>query len=207
MNALRVFKLLRCCLLLTPLVAGCQPQMSDQPKYRTLGPSDFFDDGRASRNRPAHTVAREDVSPEEGATLLSGKRGKEFAQEFPESIAKRDAKLLLARGQQRYAISCSPCHGLTGYGDGMVAQRGFKHPPSFHDEKLRTMPVGQIFETITNGFGVMPSYAAQVLPEDRWAIAAYIRALQLSQDYPADQLSPEQLKKLPTNEPDKTERP
>ena len=175
---------------------GCQPQMSEEPRYRTLGPSDFFSDGRASRNRPEHTVAREDTPPTE-SNLLSGMRGKKYAVEFPDAIAKRDPQELLVRGQQRFGISCTPCHGLLGYGDGMVEKRGFKTPPSFHGKRLREMAVGQMFETVSHGYGVMPSYAAQVLPEDRWAIIAYIRALQLSQNYPADDLPAEQLKKLP----------
>ncbi len=171
--------------------------MSEQPRYRTLGHSDFFADGRASRNRPEHTVAREDTAPQQSAALLNGKHDGKYATEFPETIAGQDPRLLLQRGQQRFAITCSACHGMLGYGDGMVVRRGFKQPPSFHEQRLRDMPAGQVFETITHGYGVMPSYGGQITPEDRWAIVAYLRALQLSQNFPADDLPASLREKLP----------
>jgi mono/diheme cytochrome c family protein len=118
---------------------------------------------------------------------LQSQAGKDAVNEFPFPVTKE----VLDRGQERYQIYCSMCHGLTGYGDGMIVRRGFRRPPSYHDDRLRSEPVGHFFDVITNGWGAMPDYAAQIPPEDRWAIIAYLRALQLSQQVPASQVSPE----------------
>jgi mono/diheme cytochrome c family protein len=116
------------------------------------------------------------------ASALQSQAGKDAVSEFPFLVTKE----VLDRGQERYQIYCSMCHGLTGYGDGMIVRRGFRQPPSYHDDRLRNEPVGHFFDVITNGWGAMPDYAAQIPPEDRWAIIAYIRALQLSQQAPAN---------------------
>ncbi|MDT7604739.1 MAG: hypothetical protein QOF61_2736 [Acidobacteriota bacterium] len=113
---------------------------------------------------------------------IQSQAGKDVVNAFPFPVTKE----VLDRGQERYQIYCSMCHGLTGYGDGMIVRRGFRRPPSYHDDRLRSEPVGHFFDVITNGWGAMPDYAAQIPPEDRWAIIAYIRALQLSQQAPAN---------------------
>jgi mono/diheme cytochrome c family protein len=118
---------------------------------------------------------------------IQSQAGKDAVNEFPFPVTKE----VLDRGQERYQIYCSMCHGLTGYGDGMIVRRGFRRPPSYHDDRLRAEPVGHFFDVITNGWGAMPDYAAQIPPEDRWAIIAYLRALQLSRQVPASQVSPE----------------
>jgi mono/diheme cytochrome c family protein len=118
---------------------------------------------------------------------LQSQAGKDVVNEFPFPITKD----VLNRGQERYQIFCSMCHGLTGYGDGMVVRRGFRRPPSYHDDRLRNEPVGHFFDVVTNGWGAMPDYAAQIPPEDRWAIIAYIRALQRSQQATSSQASPD----------------
>jgi mono/diheme cytochrome c family protein len=118
---------------------------------------------------------------------IQSQAGRDAVTEFPFPVTKE----VLDRGQERYQIYCSMCHGLTGYGDGMIVRRGFRRPPSYHDDRLRNEPVGHFFDVITNGWGAMPDYAAQIPPEDRWAIIAYLRALQLSQQVPAAQVSPE----------------
>ena len=168
------------------LTAACRQDMHDQPKYIPLRPSDFFEDGRSSRPLPANTVARGHL--DEDAALYSGKGpdGK-FVDTFPFPVTKE----VLLRGQQRYNIYCSPCHDRMGNGLGMVVRRGFRRPPSYHIDRLRQVPNGYIFDVITNGFGAMPDYSAQIQPADRWAIVAYERALQLAQqatvnDVPAE---------------------
>jgi mono/diheme cytochrome c family protein len=118
---------------------------------------------------------------------IQSQAGRDAVSEFPFPVTKE----VLDRGQERYQIYCAMCHGLTGYGDGMIVRRGFRRPPSYHDDRLRNEPVGHFFDVITNGWGAMPDYAAQIPPEDRWAIIAYLRALQLSQQVPASQVSPE----------------
>jgi hypothetical protein len=174
------------------LTPACRQDMHDQPKYQPLEASDFFADGRASRPLPSGTVARGHLNDDEH--LYSGKSGKSFAETLPFPVSPA----LLVRGQERFNIFCSPCHGRLGDGEGMVVRRGFRHPPSFHIERLRQAPVGYYFDVITNGFGSMQDYSAQVPVKDRWAIVAYVRALQLSQhatlgDVPED--ARKQLKK------------
>jgi mono/diheme cytochrome c family protein len=150
--------------------------MHDQPRYEPLEASKFFADGMSSRQLPEGTVARGHLDAD--PVLYTGKTaGGQVAAAPPMAVSRP----LLERGRQRFDIYCSPCHGRLGDGTGMVARRGFKQPPSFHEDRLRNEPVGYYFDVITHGFGVMPSYAAAVPPADRWAIAAYIRVLQLSQ--------------------------
>jgi mono/diheme cytochrome c family protein len=166
--------------------AACRQDMHDQPKYVPLRASTFFADGLSARTPVAGTVARGQLNEDE--LLYTGKTGGKDATVFPFAV---DEKVLI-RGQERYDIFCSPCHARTGNGDGMVVLRGYRQPPSLHEDRLRTAAVGHFFDVITNGFGAMPDYATQIRPDDRWAIVAYIRALQLSAhatlaDVPVDQ--------------------
>jgi len=157
------------------VLPGCRQDMHDQPKYQPLEASTFFKDGRASRPRVPGTVAR--GRRDDDAVLVSGKADGKLTEVFPAPVTKAT----LDRGHQRFDVYCSPCHDRSGGGRGMIVMRGYKQPSSFHEDRLRSMPPGYFFDVMTNGFGVMPSYAAQVPVADRWAIAAYIRALQLSQ--------------------------
>jgi mono/diheme cytochrome c family protein len=159
--------------------------MHDQPKLEAYERSDFFNDGRAMREIPEGTVARGQLFEDE--LLYTGKVNGQPSEELPFPATRE----LLARGRDRYDVYCTPCHGQTGMGNGMVVQRGYKPPPSLHAEPQRSRPLGYYFDVMTNGFGAMPDYRAQVTPQDRWAIAAYLRVLQLSQrasvdDVPAD---------------------
>lgn len=172
-------------------LAGCRQDMHDAPRYKPLAASDFFANGSSARPLPAGTVARGFLR--EDALLYTGRTAEgSLAAELPMPVTKA----LLLRGHERFDIFCSPCHGKLGDGRGMVVQRGFKPPSSYHVERLRQAPIGYFFDVMTNGFGVMPGYAPQVPAEDRWAIAAYIRALQLSQHYDAAMLSPEDRARL-----------
>jgi mono/diheme cytochrome c family protein len=151
--------------------------MHDQPRYKPFAKSDFFaDQQRSARPRVPGTVARGQLH--EDATLDTGKVGTAFVPAVPVPIDLP----LLQRGEERYRIYCAPCHGQVGRGDGMIVKRGYRPPPSFHIDRLRAEPAGYYFDVITNGFGAMPDYAAQVGVQDRWAIVAYVRALQLSQN-------------------------
>ncbi len=178
-------------LLAAIAAAGCRQDMHDQPKLRPYRASTFFADGSGMRPLPAHTVARGDLRDDKMLYYGKGPDGS-MAWEMPYPMTRAR----LVRGRERFDIFCSPCHGRLGDGRGMVVQRGLKQPPSFHDPRLRFAPPGYFFDIMTNGFGVMPSYAAQVPPEDRWAIFAYIRALQLSQNVEVARLSPEELARL-----------
>ena len=154
--------------------AGCQyfrQDMADQPKNRPLSPSEFFADGRSERPLLENTVARGSIADD---ALVVPKDSNAFP--LPVNWA------LLERGEERYNIFCSPCHGLQGDGNGMIAMRGMKRPPTYHQDRLRQSPNGYFYDVITNGFGQMYSYSAQIPPRDRWAIIAYIRALQLSRN-------------------------
>jgi hypothetical protein len=157
------------------LLAGCRLDMHVQPKYLPYEPSNFFDDGRSERPVVPGTVARGQLHTDE--LLYTGKENGVVSDKFPFPMTRAD----LERGRERYNIYCTPCHDYTGSGQGMIVQRGFPPPPSFHLDSMRRAPAGHFFEVITNGFGSMYSYASRVEPEDRWRIAAYIRALQLSQ--------------------------
>jgi mono/diheme cytochrome c family protein len=167
------------------LLAACGTQMREQPKHRTFDPSSFFEDGASARSLPANTVARGQLQLD--THFYVGMVDGAPAEEFPFPVTD----VVLARGQQRYTIYCAPCHGVVGYGQGIIVQRGFTPPRSFHEERLRIAPPGYFFNVITNGFGTMYGYASRIRPEDRWAIIAYIRALQLSQNATLDDLPPE----------------
>jgi mono/diheme cytochrome c family protein len=156
-------------------VAGCRQDMHDAPRYEPLEASTFFANGQASRALVANTVARGLLR--EDTHLNEGKVNGQLATNFPMPVTAD----VMARGQERFNVFCSPCHGKTGSGNGMVVQRGFRAPPSYHEDRLRSAPVGYFFDVMTNGFGAMQDYSSQVPVADRWAIAAYIRALQLSQ--------------------------
>jgi hypothetical protein len=157
-------------------LGGCQQKMADQPRYEPLAKSDFFGDERSARPLVEGTVARGHLDTNEA--LYTGKVNGRLMERLPFPITKD----VLLRGQERFNIFCSPCHDRIGTGQGMVVKRGFRAPPSFHIDRLRTSPDGHFFDVITHGFGIMPDYAGQVSPKDRWAIVAYIRALQLSQN-------------------------
>jgi mono/diheme cytochrome c family protein len=156
------------------LLAGCRQDMHDAPRYEPLEGSAFFADGRSSRVLLANTVARGQLREDDH--LYTGKVDGQLANEFPTPVTAET----MARGRERFDVFCSPCHGRTGEGNGMIVQRGFRQPPSFHEDRLVNAPVGYYFDVMTNGFGAMQDYAAQVPVADRWAIAAYLRALQLS---------------------------
>jgi len=200
-------RLLVYCLLLSAvclLSVGCRYDMQDQPRYKAYKESDFFSDGRASRNLPEGTVARgmlhenkalytgkiDNPNPNAPVTTTTDASGNTLVASFPNDVDEFPVpvtKELIERGQNRFNIYCIVCHGPLGNGDGMVVRRGFPKPPTYHDDRLRNAPVGHFFDVMTNGWGKMPSYAAQVDPADRWAIVAYIRALQISQN-PAQNL-------------------
>ena len=157
------------------LLASCRSDMQVQPKFNPLSENDFYADGRSARAPVEGTIARGQL--EDDPLLYTGKvEGKE-ADQFPFALGEKD----LARGRERFNIFCSPCHSQLGDGNGMVVQRGFKKPPSYYEARLMKAPVGHFFNVMTNGWGAMGDYSAQIPVADRWRIAAYIRALQLSQ--------------------------
>jgi len=164
------------------LLVGCRQDMHDQPKYRPFRKSTFFGDERSARPLVAGTVARGQLQEE--SLLAAAKSGAAFADALPVPVDEA----LLRRGQERYQIYCSPCHGRLGRGDGMVVRRGYRPPSSFHVDRLRAQPAGYFFDAISHGFGAMPDYAAQIPVMDRWAIVAYVRVLQLSQNVPVSEL-------------------
>ena len=157
------------------LVAGCRQDMHDAPRYEAFEASATFADGRSSRTPPAGTVARGWQRDDEA--LYTGKVAGQAVEQFPFAIAHED----LQRGQQRFTIYCTPCHGKLGDGKGMVVQRGLRQAASYHQDRLRREKVGYFFDVITNGFGAMQGYAEQIPVRDRWLIIAYVRTLQLSQ--------------------------
>lgn len=156
------------------LCAACRPDMNNQPKAKPLSQSDFFSDGANARQPPPHTVTfgqdRQENAHDAG--LTNGI----YLTQMPVKLTPE----LLQRGREQFEAMCAECHDRTGSGNGMIVQRGFPQPPSFHVDRLRNAPVGHFYDVITNGYGVMTSYATRVSPNDRWAIAAYLRALQLS---------------------------
>jgi hypothetical protein len=162
------------------LLCGCRLDMHIQPKYLPYEPTDFFGDGRSERQPVPGTVARGQLRLDE--LMFTGRENGVVADKFPFPITKAD----LDRGRERYNVYCTPCHDYSGTGRGMIVQRGFPQPPSYHIQRLRDAPAGHFFEVMTNGFGAMYSYAARVEPADRWRIAAYIRVLQLSRNAKID---------------------
>jgi hypothetical protein len=157
------------------VTVACTQQMNNEPRYDPLESSDFFADGMAARPRVPGTIARGGLRLDEA--LFTGRSGGRLVDEFPFPVTRGT----LQRGRERFDIFCSPCHGRLGQGDGMVVLRGFRRPPSYHLDRLREAPIGHFVDVMTSGFGAMASYASRVPPRDRWAIAAYIRALQFSQ--------------------------
>lgn len=150
-------------------LAACGQSMTDQPRYDTYEKASTFADGTSAQLPPEHTVSQSALAYADAAAT-------------PPKVTEA----LVERGHQRFDIYCSPCHGLAGYGDGMIVQRGFPAPPSFHSDRLRKAPASHFFDVMTKGYGIMYSYASRVEPRDRWAIVAYIRALQLSQNASPD---------------------
>ena len=176
--------------LLPIFLLACRQQMADQPRYDPMEPSDFFADGQSARPLVENTIARGTLREDEH--LYEGIAGGAPATTFPFPITAE----IMQRGRERYDIFCSPCHSRTGYGDGMIVRRGFTRPASFHVDRLREAPPGYVFSVITNGFAAMPSYRQQIAAEDRWAIVAYLRALQASQNASAKDLPAEIRAKL-----------
>lgn len=198
---------------------GCERgmhQMYDQPKYKPLTPTTLFADGNSSRPQVAGTVPRssgalagtssgrrgtvDPVTPP-GPAVGVDDEGQSLAQGGPATVPVYSNPLpitsaLLARGRERFNIYCAPCHSTAGDGDGMIARRGFPAPPSYHTERLRNAPDSHFYQVISNGYGIMYPYADRITPQDRWAIVAYIRALQLSQHTPASMLSKQDLAEL-----------
>ena len=179
------------------LLAGCErakQDMYDQPRYKTFAASTLWEDGAAARMPPDGTQARArgafagSSSGRHGAAAVAADIAAEAAQSNPYPVDLR----LLQRGRDRYAIYCLPCHSPVGDGDGLVVRRGFPAPPTFHQARLRDAPDRHLFDVITHGYGVMAPYADRVEPADRWAIVAFIRALQLSQNVKAAELPPAQ---------------
>jgi len=175
-------------------LAACRQDMHDQPKYKPLAQSNFFADMRSERTPVEGTVARGQLRDD--TYFYTGKIGNSPGDFMPFPVTED----VLQRGQERYNIYCAPCHSQLGDGNGMIVQRGFRRPPSYHIERLRKAPLGYFFDVMTNGFGAMPDYASQVPPRDRWCILAYIRALQLSQSATVADLPPGQ--KIPSPAPE-----
>ncbi|MGZ4840386.1 MAG: c-type cytochrome [Candidatus Angelobacter sp.] len=169
------------------VLAGCRQDMHNQPKFIPLRSSEFYSDRRSARYPVPGTIPQLDdknVDKEQldpNSYFLTGKHGNVYGNELPAGTDQKTVAATLERGQERYNIYCQPCHSQLGDGNGMIVQRGYKRPPSFHVQRLKNAPLGWFYDVISNGFGGMPDYASQVKPADRWAIAAYIRALQLSQ--------------------------
>lgn len=209
---------LACLLLVALALGGCERGMHDmyqQPKYKPLTPSPLFANGNSARHPPAGT---EPASAGAQADTSSGRRGTLAVAASVGPALPLDARgqpltntsaggdghanplpvtmALLKRGRQRFNIYCAPCHGRAGDGDGMIVRRGFPAPPSYHTAKLRHAPDSHFYQVITHGYGVMYPYADRVAPRDRWAIVAWIRALQLSQHAPVDRLAAQDLKQL-----------
>ena len=180
------------------LLSACRQDMHDQPKYKPLRQSNFFADKRQSRPLLPNTVSRGDLR--EATEFYTGKTSADAKVDldyFPMPITRE----VIERGHQRFDVFCSPCHGRLGNGAGMIVKRGFKAPPSYHIQRLRDAPVGHFYDVVTNGYGSMYNYAAQIPPRDRWAIISYIRVLQLSQNVQGDDLTPEVRAKLDAPKP------
>jgi len=165
---------------LCAILAGCREDMQLQPRIDPLRRSDFYADLRSARPLPLGTIPREATVTD--PYFYSGYVGKDLGNYMPFPVTRE----VLERGRERFDIFCAPCHSRLGDGNGMVVQRGYRRPPSYHIDRLRNEPLGHFFDVISNGFGAMPDYAAQIPPYDRWTIVAYIRALQLSQNAPAN---------------------
>ncbi len=177
-------------LLASLTAAGCRRDMQDEPKYKPLAESQFFNDHRSARPAVDDTVPRGYLKT--NLALYTGKMNGQDIDYFPFPITRAD----LEQGQNRFQVYCTPCHGRLGDGDGMIVKRGYRQPPSYHADRLMKAPVGHFFDVMSNGFGAMPSYASRVPVQDRWRIAAYIRALQLSENAKITDVPEEQRSKL-----------
>ena len=166
------------------MLSGCRQDMQDQPKFIPQRGTSFFADGRSVRPQVANTVARSQMHENEYfyTGLVNGKEGDGFPMALTHEV--------MERGQERFNIYCTPCHSRVGNGAGMIVQRGYRPAGDFHTDRLRNAPLGHFFSVMTHGYGAMPDYAAQLTPEDRWAVVAYIRALQLSQDAKPGDVTP-----------------
>jgi mono/diheme cytochrome c family protein len=176
-------------------LSGCRQDMHDAPRYDPLEESPVFPKNSSAQPLVAGTVARGQLNDDEA--LYTGKAAGAPVTTFPFAITKAD----LDRGQERFNIYCSPCHGRTGEGNGMVVQRGYRRPSTYHQDRLRLAPPGYFFDVITNGFGAMPDYKAQVPVEDRWRIIAYVKALQLSHAATTADVPPAELERLKSGQP------
>jgi hypothetical protein len=177
------------------LLTGCNA-MRDQPKYEPLEENDFFADQRASRPLPAGTIPRSEGLDDPEQYSPRDANG-QLVDSFPFEVTLD----VLERGREQFDIFCSPCHGRDGYGQGMIVSRGFSPPPSLHDQRLREAPAGYFYEVITNGFGRMYAYNDRIAPHDRWAVVAYIRALQLSQNATVTDVPPDQRQNIQGGNP------
>lgn len=171
------------------LLTGCH-NMEDQPRVRTLAKSKFFKDGISARALEPGTIPIGFLRADEH--LNTGKIEGRFVTSYPFPITRE----VLEKGKERFNIFCAVCHNQTGTSDGMIVRRGFKQPPSQHEQRLRDIPVGYLFDVITNGFGNMPRFSPELTPEERWTVVAYLRTLQLSQNTPLESLTPGEQKNL-----------
>lgn len=180
-------KAIACALLVSSLsfAGGCRRDMQDQPRYKPLAKSGFFADERSARPIPRGVIARDQLNDTD--LVHTGLVNGQFTTQFPMSITKP----ILLRGQERYNIFCTPCHGFLGDGNGMVARRGFMQPSNLHSDRLRKAPPGYLFQVVSNGYGAMPAYRDQISPQDRWNILAYLRALELSRNATLADVPPE----------------
>ena len=176
------------------LQAACRQDMHDQPRYKPLAVSTFFADGRSARPIPEGTIARDELNDND--SFHTGSVDGNFMTSIPLPITEAT----LRRGQERFDIFCSPCHSRLGTGDGMIALRGFKRPADLNSDRVRREPPGYLFQVITNGFGAMPDHRDQIPVEDRWAIVAYIRALELSRGATLAEVPPESRSQLETQQ-------
>ncbi len=174
--------------------AGCRQDMHDTPRYEPLQQSDIYADKRSARPIIEGTVARGFLKDDD--VFFTGMQCGAPVEKIPMPLTEA----VVVRGRERYEVFCAPCHGVAGDGDGMIVKRGYKQPTSYHDPRLRNERAGYFFDVMTRGFGQMPDYAAQVSPKDRWAIVAYIRALQLSQHASVGDLTPEEKARLDRGE-------
>ncbi len=182
-------------LLAVLLLVGCRQDLYNQPKKKPYAASEFFDDGRAARPPVPGTIARGQLNDD--PHLYAGRVNGQLVTTFPFPVDRA----VLERGRSRYNIYCAPCHDRVGNGNGMIVLRGFRQPPSLHIDRLRQAPVGHHFDVMTNGLGAMPDYSAQLEAHDRWAVVAYIRALQLSQRATTAEVPPEEMRRLEQPKP------
>ncbi len=176
--------------LAAALLCACHRDMYEQPKFLPDQQARYFPDVTADRLPPPHTVPHD--APDSHDPFATGESSGLLVASIPEAVTPA----ILARGREEFDINCSACHGRDGYGQGMIVQRGFPPPPSFHSDRLRAAPAGHFFQVITHGYGAMYPFGARIDPTDRWAIVSYIRALQFSQNAPAGALSPEDRARL-----------